>query len=69
MKILSDLSPADVGMITGIAFKTFIILADSMPAPVEDCGYFTRWIYDAIQKAASNGLKVGATRPITTNKL
>ena len=50
-----------VGLIVGIAGKLFIILADSMPPPAANCGYWTRWAYDAIQRLASNSLRVGAT--------
>jgi hypothetical protein len=53
-----------VGGTAGVG-KFFLMLADSMPPPPENCGYFFRWFYDFIQKVASNGLKVGATRTAT----
>lgn len=50
-----------VGGTAGIG-KFFLMGADSMPPPPENCGYFFRWFYDFVQKVASNGLKVGASR-------
>ena len=53
---------ATAGLIVAGAFKVFIMLADSMPPPPANCGYWTRWTYDFIQRAASNGEKVGRTQ-------
>ena len=54
-----SVDPATIALITASAFKLFIMLADSMPPPAVNCGYWTRWGYDFIQRAASNGEKVG----------
>ena len=42
--------------------KSFIMLADSMPPPPANCGYWQRWIYDFMQRVASNSAKVGTTK-------
>ena len=50
-------------LIVGAAGKLFIMLADTMPPPPEDCGYLRRWFHDFVQRAASNSNKVGESRP------
>ena len=42
--------------------KAFIMLADSMPPPAANCGYWKRWAYDFMQRVASNSAKVGTTK-------
>lgn len=59
---LIQLSPTDVGLIVGGAGKIFIEVADSMPDPGPEAGYFTRWFYGLMQKLASNGAKAEAAR-------
>ena len=46
-------------MITTLAGKAFIMLADSMPAPAPDTNYWFRWFYDFMQKASSHSANVG----------
>lgn len=57
-----QISPTEAGLIVGTAGKIFIEIADSMPDPGPDAGYFTRWIYGFMQKLASNGAKAEAAR-------
>lgn len=56
------LSNADVALIVAGAGKIFIEIADSMPAPAPNAGYFVRWLYGFMQKLASNGMKAEAIR-------
>jgi hypothetical protein len=55
------LDTLNVGLITGIAAKVFIMAADAMPPPPPGASYGWRWFYDFCQKLASNSAKVGAT--------
>ena len=57
-----QLSKTDVGLIIGAAGKIFIEIADSMPQPPADAGYFSRWFYAFVQKLASNGANAEAIR-------
>lgn len=57
-----DLSKADIALIVAGVGKFFIEVADSMPPPAPDAGYFTRWFYGLMQKLASNGMKAEAAR-------
>ena len=57
-----NLSSTDVGLIVAGTGKIFIEIADSMPMPDADAGYFTRWFYAFMQKLASNGMKAEAAR-------
>ena len=51
-----------VALVVGFLGKTFIVAADSMPPPPENCGFWTRWAYDFVQRYASNSAKVGESR-------
>lgn len=53
-----QLDSVHVAMLTAIAGKAFIMLARSQPPLPEDAGYFSRWIHDFIQQAASNDDKI-----------
>ena len=43
--------------------KAFIMMAETIPAPPANCGFWRRWSYDFLQVAASNSSKVGAVKP------
>jgi hypothetical protein len=59
---LPHIDPTTAALITGLGGKVFIMAAESMPAPPAGCGFWRRWLYDFIQRAASNGDKVGTSR-------
>jgi hypothetical protein len=55
------LDSAQVAMLVTILGKGFIVFADSLEPPPENCGYWTRFLYNFIQRLASNSLKVSTT--------
>ena len=57
-----SLTSADTALIVAGAGKVFIEIADSMPDPGPNAGYFARWFYGLMQKLASNGAKAEAAR-------
>ena len=59
---MPNLTPTDVGLIVAGTGKIFIEIADSMPQPDPNAGYFVRWFYGFMQKLASNGMKAEAAR-------
>ena len=59
-----SLQQIDTALVVGAAGKLFIMLADTMPPPPEDCSYLRRWFHDFMQRAASNSSKVGESRPL-----
>jgi hypothetical protein len=60
--MLMNMDQATTALVVGALGKLFIMAADSMPAPPENCSYFVRWFYDFVQRLASNSAKVGATK-------
>jgi hypothetical protein len=58
-----QIDPKITASVTAIAFKIFIMAAEALQPPSEDCSYWTGFAYDFIQRAASNGSKVGQRKP------
>jgi len=50
-------------MIAGILGKAFLIAADAMPPLPSSAGWFTTFLYNFVQKAASNSAKVVRVPP------
>lgn len=57
-----QLDTTHVALVVSVAGKVLLDLADSMPPPPADCGYWRRWAYDFIQRVAANSGKVGGSR-------